>query len=105
MDQERIELIESNVKRLDWSMKGSASEFEVRSLACAVSGDVADLLAEVKRLQAKIRSGVEAAHDIQRGYIKVRDEEVDMSTFHHHSSMNDAAFFILEAMEEPRIFV
>lgn len=54
MDQERIELIESNVKRLDWSMKGSASEFEVRSLAFAVSNDVADLLAEVRRLKALV---------------------------------------------------
>lgn len=102
MDQERIELIESNVKRLDWSMKGSASEFEVRSLACTVSDDVADLLSEVKRLQAKIKSGVEVASDIQKEYVEVRDS--GNGDLPHHSSMDDAAFAILEAMEEPRIF-
>lgn len=103
MDQARFELIESNVKRLDWSMEGSASEFEVRSLACAVSADVADLLAEVKRLQAKVKSGAEAALDIQKVYTKVL--ETGGPELQHYSSMDDAAFDILAAMGEPRIYV
>jgi hypothetical protein len=72
----------------------------------AVVDELLELRRENSKLKAKIKSGVEAAHDIQKqyhdwkrpDYLSWYERDPEAET---RSRMDDACYDILEAMEEP----
>lgn len=76
---------------------------------CVVVDELLELRREVKVLRAKVKSGVEAAHDIQKKYhdwerpkdLSWYDKDFECDRL---SLMDDAANDILEAMEEPTYY-
>jgi hypothetical protein len=105
LDNTRLEQIRSNTQELEESVHGS-TEYYLRKDAEVSVSDLKDLLAEVKTLRAKVKSGVEAAHDIQKAYY---DHERPKSLSWYDRDFEDerlcekdeAANTILTAMEEP----
>jgi hypothetical protein len=67
--------------------------------------DIKMLVEEVRELKAKVKSGVEAAHDVQKAYIDT-DYDARLPWMDNHimsqrrAAASSAASHILEAMEE-----
>lgn len=96
MDKDKLKEIKDRTEDLLYSVN-AGSESGLRGDAERSVDDLKALIAEVERLQGKIRSGVGVAHEIQKDYFE--GNSIDT---HHLSSMDDAAYLILAAMGEPR---
>lgn len=92
-------LPESGMELLDQGVDLYAREREnliEASDPIVVVDELLELRREVKKLRAKVASGVEAAHDMQRNYFEGNSLDTE-----HLSIQDDAAELILRAMEEP----
>lgn len=100
-----IDKISANIVQLEYSIH-AGGEASLRDDAEESLQDLKDLMAEVKTLRAKVKSGVEAAHDIQKAYY---DHQRPKSLSWYDRDLEDdrlsekdyAANTILTAMEEP----